>query len=196
MAYASLSDLRAYLKLAAGETADDTLLTNCLTRAQAFIESPQCCNRVFEASADSTRDFDLSAVADDGMTLRLDYDLAATPTTVTNGDGQVIPSAAYILEPRNVTPKHSIRLRATYGYVWSYGDDPDNAIEIVAKWAYSTSAPEPIKTATLLLAKWLYRQKNATLEADQPIMAEGGFVILPSKLPTAFWDMVNGFKRR
>jgi hypothetical protein len=60
----------------------------------------------------------------------------------------------------------------------------------------SLTAPERIKTATLLLAKWLYRQKNATSEADNPIVAQGGFIIMPSKLPSAFWDMVSGYKRR
>jgi hypothetical protein len=196
MSYASLSDLRAYLKLGAGETGDDTFLTNSLARAQAFIESPQCCNRVFEASADSTRYQDMSRVLSDGRTLLLDYDLATTPTTVTNGDGQVIASTNYVLEPRNLTPYHSIRLKQSSGYTWSSGDDPDNPITIVAKWAYSLTAPTAIVTATLLLAKWLYRQKNATSEADQPVVAQGGFLILPSKLPTAFWDMVAGYKRR
>lgn len=197
MAYATLAQLREYLKLGASETGDDTFLTNCLTRAQDFIEGAECCNRVFEASADSTRSFFVhQSVAADGMTLRLDYDLASTPTTVTNGNDEVIPSTAYTLLPLNLTPKHSIKLKSTYGYTWQYGDDPDNTIDIVAKWAYSLTAPERIKTATLLLAKWLYRQKNATSDADQPVVAPGGFIIMPSKLPTAFWDMVSGYKRR
>lgn len=197
MAYATLAELREYLKLGAGETADDTFLSHCLTRAQAFVESAECCNRVFEASADSTRSFLVwGHVAEDGMTLHLDYDLATTPTTVTNGDGEVIPSSAYTLLPLNVTPKHSIKLKSAQGYVWQYGDDPDNTINILGKWAYALTAPEQIKTATLLLAKWLYRQKNATSETDQPIMAQGGFVIMPSRLPSVFWELVSGYRRR
>lgn len=196
MSYATLAQLREYLKLGVTETGDDTFLTNCLTRAQDFIEGAECCNRVFEA-VDSTRSFFVhQSVSDDGLTLRLDYDLASTPTTVTNGDGEVIPSNAYTLLPLNVTPKYAIKLKSTSGYVWVYGDDPDNTINITAKWAFSLTAPERIKTATLLLAKWLYRQKNATSEADNPIVAQGGFIIMPSKLPSAFWDMVSGYKRR
>lgn len=196
MAYASLAELRAELKLSAGETVDDTLLTNYLARAQAFVESAECCNRVFEAGADSTRYFDVGRDTD-GTTLRLDYDLAATPTTVTNGNGEVIASTAYVLEPRNVTPYYAIRLKATSGYVWSYGDDPDNPIVIVGKWAYSTSAPTRIKTATLLLAKWMYQQRaNQSADADRTIVSGDGMIILPSALPKVFWDMVSGYKRR
>lgn len=196
MAYATVAELRSELKLSAVETADDARLTTCLERAQGFIESPECCNRVFEASADSTRYLDLTRVRDDGLTLRLDFDLAATPTTVTNGDGEVIPSTAYILLERNVTPYHSIRLKRSSGYLWSYGDDPDNPITILGKCAYSTAAPTNIKTATLVLAKWLYQQKMSNSNTDQPIMSPGGFVIMPSRLPTVFWDLVRAFQRR
>ncbi len=197
MAYASLAELRAELKLATSpaETVDDMLLSGYLTRAQSFIESAECCNRVFEAAADSTRYFPLSAVASDGLTLRFDYDLCATPTTVTNGDGEVIPSTAYILKPDNFRPYHSLKLKVSQGYRWNYGDDPDNRIAIVAKWAYSVTAPEDIKAATLVLARWLYRQRPSKESADQPIMSPSGFMIMPSKLPAVFWSFVGGYKR-
>ncbi len=196
MAYATLAELRAELKLGASETNDDTRLTACITRAQAFIESAECCNQVFEASGDSTRYFPLSAVASDGRTLQFDYPLADTPTTVTNANGEVIPATAYILKPDNYRPYHSLKLKSTSGYAWNYSSDPDDRISIAAKWAYSTSAPESIKTATLVLAKWLYRQKASNDNTDQPIMAQGGFIIMPSKLPTVFWNLVGAYKRR
>ena len=194
MAYATLSELRAYLKLGTSETGDDTLLTDLLTRAQAYIDSPQCCNRTFEASADTTRYFDATRAVD-GLTLRLDYDLATTPTTVTNGDGTTIASTYYVLEPRNIAPYFQIRLKATSGIVWSYGDDPDNPIAVTGKFAYSVTAPTAIKQATLVLAAWFYRQRGANADVDRSVMADG-MVIMPTSLPKVFWDLVGGYKRR
>ena len=194
MAYASLSELRAFLRLASGETTDDTLLTNLLTYAQAFIESPQCCNRVFEASADTTRYFD--AVEDtDGARLNFDTDCAAI-TAVTNGGAVVVPSTAYVTLPANQTPYIGIQLLASKGYTWQFVDDPENAISIAGKWAYSTTAPSAIKDATLVLGKWMYRQLNSDSDTDRPIISPDGTMLMPTALPRMFWDLVNGYRRR
>lgn len=194
MAYASLSELRAFLRLATGETGDDTLLTNLLTYAQAFIESPQCCNRVFEASTNTDRKFD--AVADvRGMRLVLDYDLCSI-NSITNGDGAVIPSTAYFTRPTNITPYYAIELFASQGYSWGYTTDPQNSIVISGKWAYSASAPSSIKDATLVLAKWMYRQINNDSDTERAILSPDGSMIMPSALPKLFWDLVAGYRRR
>lgn len=196
MAYATVEEFRAFpLSLGADENRDDATLARLLKRAQAFIEGPQCCNRRFEAESDSTRYFEVGKDTD-GLTLRLDYDLAQAPSEVKNGDGSVIASNHYILLPRNVTPYYEIRLKQTAGIVWQYGDDPDNPIEITGRWAYSLKAPDDIKQGTLLLAAWLYRQAGASSDVDRAIATAEGLVIMPSALPKAFWDFVGGYKRR
>ncbi|MGB8648859.1 MAG: hypothetical protein WCF84_26720 [Anaerolineae bacterium] len=194
MAYATKDDLRAFLKLQVGETADDTLLQNAVTDAQNFIEGAECCNRLFEASTDTTRYFDALQNVDD-LTLVFDIYCCGI-TTVVNGDGSTLPSSVYITLPPNITPYYGIKLLASGGYVWQYLSDPENAIAVTGKWAYSLAAPAKIKRATLVLAKYLYRQLNADSDADRPLMTGDGVVIMPSNLPKLFWDLVGGYRRR
>lgn len=192
MAYASLAELRALLRLATAETGDDTLLTNELTYAQAFIESPQCCNRVFEASSDTTRYLNAETQVHD-LRLMLDYDLCSIKTVTC--DGTVIPSSAYVTCPTNTTPYWALELYASQGYTWGYSSDPQKAIAIEGKWAYSTTAPSAIKDATLLLAKWKYRQLSNDADAERPILSADGTILMPSALPRVFWDLVQGYRR-
>ncbi len=192
MAYATLSELRSELKLGASETGDDTLLTNLLTRVQAFIDAQT--GRTFEASGDTTHYLD--ALADvKGRTLWVRADLCAI-TTVTNGDGAVLASNEYVTEPRNATPYYALTLKASSEHVWTYTTDPENAISVVGKWAYAQTAPNDIKEATLLAAAALYRASGSNPDTDRPIVTGTGVVIKPSQLPASFWAIINAYKRR
>jgi hypothetical protein len=191
MAYATLSDVRAYLGLQTTETKDDTLLQALLERAQKMIEERT--HRVFEAAADSTRYFD--AVGDvEGQTLYLDEDLCAI-TSITNGDGVAVSSSEYVTDPRNETPWYAIRLKVSSSKVWTYQTDPEKAISIVGKWAYSTSAPKDVVQATIRLAAWLYRQRGSSSDIDRPMVTGEGVTILPSALPKDIQDVIETRRR-
>ena len=142
MAYASLSDLTAYLGIDES-TADDALLTQLLTRAQAAVDG--MCQRTFEAGADSTRHYDCRSV--DGLTLHLDADLCAV-TSVVNGDGITVAPTSYTTEPRNLTPLHALRLRSVVGLAW---DGISADIAVTGKWAYSMAAPADVVHASNFL---------------------------------------------
>lgn len=57
-------------------------------------------------------------------------------TTVTNGNGTVITSTDYVLEPANRQPKQAIRLLDSAADQWTYDDDPEEAISVLGFWGY------------------------------------------------------------
>ena len=183
--YATLADLTAYLGIDTS-TADDGLLSQFLTRAQAAVDG--ICHRTFEASADSTRHYDYRSV-DDYM-LYLDTDLCAI-TSVVNGDGITIGAASYTTEPRNMTPWFALRIRDVAGLVW---DGWTTDIAVTGKFAYSTQAPADVAHATVRLAAWMYRQKDNT-GSDAPMIA-GDVTILPARIPSDVEAMLAPYIRR
>ena len=194
--YASLADLKTYLGV--GTTADDALLSQCLTRAQGFIESQT--GRVFEASADTTKTFDAAAcvLADEEgrqLTLYLDgLDLCAI-TSVTNGDGTTVAANQYVTEPRGSTPYWALRLKANATVGWTYSDTPENAISIVGRWAYSTTPPADVVQACLALATYFYRQRGAEATGMEPVMSQSGVVMLPPRIPDVVKAVIARYQR-
>jgi hypothetical protein len=69
--------------------------------------------------------------------LWLDDDLLSL-TTLMNGDGIEIPAAAYVLRPRNESPKHSIELLVSSDYRWQItaAGDPQDAISVAGIWGF------------------------------------------------------------
>lgn len=188
MAYTTVSDLKTYLGVTG--TGDDTLLGDLIDRAQKIIESAT--DRVFEASADTTRYFD--AIDDvQGAVLWFDEDLCAI-TTVTNGDSVEVASDEYVTQPRNSTPYDSIKLLSSSNKSWTYSTDPENAISVEGKWAFSTSPPDDIVHATVRLAAYLYRQKDNAKELDRTVIA-GNATILPANFPSDVMTIIRHYKR-
>lgn len=183
--YATLADLTAYLGIDTS-TADDGLLSQFLTRAQAAVDG--ICHRTFEASADSTRHYDYRSV--DDYTLYLDADLCAI-TSVVNGDGITIGAASYTTEPRNMTPFYALRLREVVGLAW---DGWNSDIAVTGRFGYSTQAPADVAHATVRLAAWMYRQKDNT-GSDAPMIA-GDVTILPARIPSDVEALLAPYMRR
>jgi hypothetical protein len=188
MAYTTNTAVKTLLGISAAT--DDTLITTLIARAQAWIES--FCDQVFEAASDSTRKFD--AIQDvDGLTLHLDYPLAAI-TSITNGDGVAVASTEYVAEPRNRTPYHRIRLLGSKCKYWTHVTDPENAIVIVGKWAFSVSAPADVVQACERLAAYMYRQKDSQV-FDVTADAETGAVTIPKGMPPDVRQMLLPYRR-
>lgn len=188
MSYSNITDVKAYIGIAANETADDGLLEDLGEGAQAIIERET--GKVFEATADSTRYFD--AVEDVcERTLTFDKPVASI-TTVVNGDGATIASSAYVTEPRNISPKYAITLKLSSNAYWTYSTDPENAIAVTGRWAYSVMPPADIKHWHIRLTAWLYKQnENYNPANDRPIVSPDGVLLLPMTLPR---DIVAGLR--
>lgn len=190
MAYASLSDLKAYVNVT--DTTDDALLTGFLATAEKVIDA--FTRRRFEATADSTRYF--HALDDvQGRTLHLDKDLCAI-TSITNGDGVAVTAGQYTTLPKAETPYYALKLLASSGVAWTYDDDPEDAITVVGKWAFSTSAPADVKHATVRMAAFLYRQRdNSDAMAERPFMSADGVLLLPSRLPMDVQELLMPYRK-
>jgi hypothetical protein len=192
MAYASLSELRSYL-FAGGTTApatDDALLSAMIARAQASIDAALG-GRSFEATI-ATKVYDLP----DGE--YLDVDDLLTVTTLTNGDGVVIPAGAYVLYPLNINPKRMIYLKATSGYTWlpdALGNDA-GCISVAGTWGYMATPPDNIKQACIRLSTWMYRQKDTSADLDRPLMTGDGGIVLPSAMPRDVEQLLASYVRR
>jgi len=197
MAYVTLADLKTYLGV--GTVADDALLSQCITRAQAFIEAETV--RVFEASADATKTFDAVAnvLADeDGrrLTLYLDGLDLCQVTSVTNGDGVAVSASAYTTEPRHSTPWWALRLKANASAAWTYTDTPEGAISIVGRWAHSVTPPGDVVQATLALAAYFYRQRGAEATGMEPVVSASGVVMMPPRIPDVVKAVVEKYQPR
>ena len=189
MAYCSLADLKTYL--GATDTTDDALLTDCLSRAQAMVDT--FTRRTVEAASDSTRYFDADRAVD-GRKLWIGGDLCAL-TSVTNGDGTAITLTDLVKTPRNSTPWFELVLKASSAAAWTYEDDPENAIAVVGKWGYSTTPPADIEQACVRLAAWLYRQKDSSADLDRPTVSADGATLMPAQIPADVLVMLRPYVR-
>lgn len=196
--YPVLGDVKAYLRPNSSQalgSGDDTLLTNLITAAIAFIEGPEGAGRSFEVTADSTRRFDALRDVDTGLRrLYLDEDLCQI-TSITNGDGVLVTSGQYVTNPRNRPPYYGIQLKLDSDVVWTYDDSPEDAIVIVGRWGYSTAAPPDIAQACVELVTWEYRRKGASGDVDRQVITASGSVIVPSSVPTSIMAVLKGYRR-
>lgn len=192
MSYTGPSTLKVYLGIDVSD--DDPLLINCINDAQKAIETK--CQRVFEASADTTRYFDPLEDSDDYRELFFDEDCCAI-TTVLNGDGVTLTGSDYVTNPRNFKPYYSIQLKLTASEYLTYNSSPENAIAITGRWAYSVTAPADIQHACTRLAAWFYRQRDTSNDgSDRPILTNSGAVVIPSKLPADVIDLITPYVRK
>ncbi len=186
--YTTLARVRQTLALEVDETDDDTFLTNLLPIASRVIDS--FCARQIVAETDTNK---YDAVEDiEGMDLFLDEDLVSA-TTITNGDGTVLTSSDFVLLPSNQTPKYVIRLKSSSNEVWTYQDDPEEAIEVVGSWGYAAGTPDDIQQACIRLCVWMYKQRDVPfLEVG---LSEGGFSPVIVSMPNDIKIMLHPFKK-
>jgi hypothetical protein len=142
--YTTVSALREYSDIKS--TSDDAFILKMIKDVSAQIETLS--RREFHPRV-RTLTFD---VPDDETELVVDADLLEV-TTLTNGDGTVIPSAYYRLYPLNRYPKHSIRLvGGMYSWYPSVTSYSDAAISVAGIWGYSRIWPETVEDTLASLA--------------------------------------------
>ena len=191
MAYLTTDELRAYIGgFESGDsTTDEDQLQDAIDDAVAEFE--EATGLTFEASTE-TRYFTYGVDTDDsGFVLHLDKPLL-TVTTLTNGDGTVIPSTDYKLRPLNESPKYEIALLPSKGRTWAYVDDAEGAISVAGTWGYSATVPTDVKRAVKRLAAYYYKQRDAVVEqvtADP----ETGQLILPPGYPKDVYKVIRRY---
>lgn len=175
--------------------ADNDLLDQALTDAQAHIEGPGGVGRFFQVETDTTRTLDgIRDIGDYYLSLWLDEDLCQI-TSITNGDGVSIAPSLYVTNPRNTPPWYSLQFKWSSSDAWTFSTTPENAISITGRWGYSISAPPDIHRAHKRLAGWFYRQKASQADLDRPLLTPGGVTILPSKIPGDVEAILRNYRR-
>lgn len=157
MHYATLHQVRQYLKLESDETADDELLKRFIREAVNAID--ERCRRRFDAYYDTlvfdyplpekdrigvyaVEDFvyQMNAVARwSQQVLRIFEDLLE-PVTITNGDDADVSLDDVVLEPANSYPKRAIRIKQGSGERWAW-DSAGNRFQVISVagyWGYHT----------------------------------------------------------
>lgn len=167
--YATLYQVRAYLKLGTNETQDDTLLSQFISQATDWINDVRCLRRfdirretrlmnnpyppasgfgMYPIPSGTSRgawmvselaNFNNAAA---GL-LKVDDDLLEV-LEVVNGDESEIDSGDYVLEPKNRYPKYGLRLTNQSGKAWmiSGGGDWRQVIPVDGLWGYHEHYPE------------------------------------------------------
>lgn len=187
--YTTLANVRTALKIQSSNTDEDAFLTTLITRASRAIDKEV--NRWFVGET-QTRKFD--AVEDvDGNTLLLDADLVSI-TSITNGDGNTIPSTNYTLLPTNHTPKYAVKIKGSSSTAWTWQDDPEEAIEIAGSWGYSAGTPDDIQQACIRIVVWNFKQRDVPfLEVGLP---EGGFSPVSVTIPNDIKNLLSPYIRK
>lgn len=196
MSYASLADLKAYLRIPTGTTADDGLLQGFLDEASQVLTD--YVGHPLAAATATTRRFD--AVADvDGRTLTFDCGYCAGITAVVNGDGVAVSASDYVTEPRNRGPYFGVTLKTGADVTWTFDDSPEGAIQVTGYWCYSENtdgtADDLTRGATLQLAAWLYRSKDQVADLSRPVQTADGVTVLPLALPRSVMDRLAARRR-
>lgn len=187
--YATLEDFLLFAAPDAGsDTMDDVLIESLITAASRYIDNVT--RRRFYASTE-THYFD---VPESGRDLWLNDDLLAV-TTLTNGDGTVIPAAEYKLRPYNITPYYMLTLKASSDVYWQGEADGDTegVISIAGSWGYSATAPEDIKEACLMIARNVYRGRTGET-AGSATVTGAGVVITPKDVPQLAAAIIERYK--
>lgn len=188
MAYCTVAELKTHAGISSSDY--DTVLTNCITYAQSYIERQT--DRTFECSSDqeSTRYFDTPNDA----YLYFDEDICSI-TSIANGDATAVASSDYVTHPQNETAIDNIQLLDSSDVDWTDSADGDveDAIAVTGKWSYSVTAPSNIVYATIRLALHIFRTRTNETDANRIVMLESGGYLMPVGIPRDVAEIIESY---
>jgi len=185
MAYTTVEEVKAYLGIA--NSNDDALLATLVAAAQSDID--EFTGKSFEAK---TGTYKYDAIQDVlGRRLQTRRPLLSV-TTLTNGDGVVIPSTEYVLWPSGDGPYYEIVLKRNSGYCWVYDDSPEEAISVAGSWGYSATANASITSAAIRWTAYKYRQKDTGVY-DVTAMPDTGVIMIPQGMPKDVYQLLRKY---
>lgn len=196
--YATLSEVKAWLKITSTDAADDAVLEDAVEQASRAIDL--CAGRQFFASTE-TRYFDVPS----GRRLELDKPLLSV-TTLTNGNAVAIASTEYNLWPKNGVRHWAIIMRQTSSIIWqpTSGGDTESAITLVGSWgdvsrvatdSESVMLIETSHKACLHAVSDAYHKRFGENVGGVAAITGAGVVITPQGLPQDVRDMILPLRR-
>jgi hypothetical protein len=190
VAYTDITSIKARLKVASVDIGDDNFITALITRSQAIIDNYT--DQHFEAVS-ATRKFDIPR-----NPRRLLFDeWLITCTSVTNGNGVLIPSTEYVLEDYNNPPWYALVLKNTTSYFFM----PDSAmnaqkcIAIVGTWGWSATAPDDVKEACERLVVQMYQGRYGQNVTTRTVVTPAGVVSTPQAMTDDIKDLLGNYKK-
>lgn len=195
-AYCSLEQIKNRLAPLGMETniTDDAVIDDMIEQASRAIDL-FCGGRTFYARTE-TRYYDRPM----DRQLDLDDDLLSV-TTLTNGDGDAIAAADYLLYPRNLPPYFSIQLKQSSDEIWEQDDDgnDEQVISVAGTWGMVDRTATDARSARLIRCSEA-ACIEAVLDANKKrygvnttgtaVVTASGVVITPEGLPTSVKDML------
>lgn len=209
MAYATLDELKARLRIPQQNADQDAWLTTLLDAASVTIEQ-LAGGRRFAVDSVETRLVDCSAdYIMGGRILRLPYEMHVI-SAIVNGDGVAITANEFVTMPRLASvvdgaviaptstimvarPFYEIHLKFGSNKVWTYaGGYWEGAISLTGKFGYSSTPPSPIQVAALDLATHFYKVPE---NIGKTIVSPDGMLLTPGAIPDHVVGLVRPFKR-
>jgi hypothetical protein len=188
--YTTLANVKTRGSIKSTNAGDDTFISALITRASAIIDN-YTDNHFVKVTG--TRKFDIPR---NPRRLLLDDWLIAC-TSVTNGNGVVIPSTEYTLEDYNNPPYYAIVLKRNTAYFFL----PDNTmnerkcISVAGDWGWSTAAPDDIIEACERLVTQMYKSRTGENMSGSTVITGAGVLQTPRTLPRDVTDILDNYKR-
>jgi len=185
--YATLAEFKSWARITSTSSDDDSVAETILEAASRYIDA-EAQRRFYQSSSD-THYFDTPA----GNTLYFDDDFSSV-TSVTNGDGAIIASTAYVLLPANSVPKYGLQLIPTVGVTWKTDNgNPLQCIEVTG--ATGISCPLDIKEACLMIAKASYNRRFGENMSGITTITAGGLLVTPEDVPAKALQAIHNHRR-
>jgi hypothetical protein len=196
--YATLVEVKAWLKITSTDATDDTVLEDAVEQASRAIDLFM--GRQFYAGTE-TRYFDVPP----GRRLDLDKSLLAI-TTLTNGDASVIASTQYNLWPKNGVRHWAVVMKQTSSIIWqpASSGDTEAVITIAGSWgdvdragvdAESVMLTETTKRACLVWVSDAYHKRFGENTGGTATITAAGVVITPQGVPQDVRDILSILRR-
>ena len=187
-AYASLDEFLAQPDIKSDEPVDDVFIESLLDSASR--DGVDAYTGSWFYAYTQTRTYDMPKK---GRELELDAPLLSV-TTLTNGDGTIIPASLYQLRPYNGPHYTSIKLNASSSVIWTPGlsGDTEGVITVAGKWGYvDRTASDPASraviastnSACLAIAVSAYKKRYGVGVEGVAKVTGAGVVITPSGIP-------------
>ncbi len=172
-------------------TADDAFISALITRASAIID--QYTDQHFTAVS-ATRYFDIPRR--NPRRLLLD-DWLLSCTSVTNGNGVVIPATEYILEDYNNPPYFAIVMKNTSSYYWmpDSGMNDRKCIAVAGSWGWSATAPNDVVEACERLVVGALKSRDGVNMTGKTVITPAGVVQSPLMMTDDVKGLLSGYKK-
>jgi len=191
--YSDLASLKQYMTSGGTplpiDADDDGLLTSFIETASRYIDDAT--DRTFYARTE-THLFNATGSRE----LWMDDDLL-TVTTLTNGNGDLILPADYLLLPLGTYPKYAIRLKmlSTLYWSWDSSGNTEAVISVLGTWGYSATPSRDIATLTMALAHNLYKARFGEGVEGAARVTAAGVVITPGDIPKWGQKVLERYRR-